>query len=229
MCVYYIPNPGFAPIASGRTYTRSYIPSLYDQIIDSELGSFPRTWRMRWLPLTRLIDSDNLAILKKLSNSGQFVNSRDDHYQFGLERFMKLEELMDNFPPLHGDQYTVGDASFFAWGTSMDYLNRHFPHFLKSQQNYIKKHEIKSLDSLLSLRIRSLFVFYKYYLHGQSPGPSDFMDFAHVSYAPYCDVFVTERNVSNVLNHIKSTRNILKETKILHLNDLLRDITHFSQ
>ena len=165
-----------------------HIPSLYDQVIDAELSSFPKIWRMQWLSLAKLIDQNNSAILRKLSASEDFVNSRDGHHQFGLDRFMKLEELKSNFPPLHGEQYTVEDARFFAWGTAMDYLGRHFPHFLRSQQKYIKKRESESLDSLLSLRVSSFFVFYKYYLHGQSPGFSDFMDFAHVSYAPYCDI-----------------------------------------
>ena len=197
------------------------IPSLYDEVIESEMGNFPRTWRMRWLSLSLLVDENNPRILQTLASKPHFVKSRDEHYQFGLDHFMSLEELKENFPPSHGDEYTVDDANAFAWGNAIDYLRRHFPRFLKSHWRYIHKREFESLASLFSLRIRSLFLFFKYYLHGQSPGASDFLDFAHVSYAPYCSVFITERNACNVLNRIKSNGLMLANTEILHISDFL--------
>ena len=102
----------------------------------------------------------------------------------------------------------VEDANAFAWGTAMDYLGRHFPRFLRAHWDYIRDRGFDSLDSLLSLRARSLFVFFKYYLHRQAPGRSDFFDFLHVSYAPYCDVFVTERNVCNVLTIVSANSRV---------------------
>lgn len=205
-----------------------YVPCLYDRVIESELKSFPKTWKMRWLPLSLLIDESSPRILKPLANNPDFVKSRDEHYQFGLEHFMSLEQLKENFPPLHGDEYVVDDASCFAWGTAMDYLGQHFPDFLKSNWGFIRKRGFDSLDSLLSLRIRSLFLFFKYYLHGQSPGKSDFLDLAHVLYAPYCSVFVTERNACNVLNRIKSNGLMLCDTENLHVSDFLAKMSRVS-
>jgi len=211
-----------------RLRQQIYIPFLYDQVIESELKSFPKTWRMRWFPLSLLIDESNPRVLQALANNPHFVKSREELYQFGLDHFMSLEQLKENFIPLHGDEYTVEDASYFAWGAMVDYLERHFPNFLKSNRRFIRKRGVDSLDSLLFLRIRFLFLFFKYYLHGQSPRISDFLDLAHVSYAPYCSVFVTERNVCNVLNRIKSNGLMLSDTEILHVSDFLAKMSKAS-
>lgn len=205
-----------------------WIPCLYDQVIESELKSYPNAWRMRWQQLSMVVDEGSPGFLSKLAIDPHFAKSRDEHLQFGLDRFMSLEELKENFPPLHGDECKVDDASAFAWGNAMDYLGRHFPHFLRSHREYIRRGEFESLASLFSLRIRSLFLFFKYYLHGQSPGPSDFLDFAHVSYAPYCSVFVTERNACNVLNRIKNNGLMLADTEILHISDFMEQIAEAS-
>jgi hypothetical protein len=194
----------------------------------NEMASFPNVWRMRWLPLEQIIGGEDLEILQTFADNPQFAASRDDHYQFGLDNFMGLERLKENFPPLHGDEWMVEDANAFAWGTAMDYLGRHFPRFLRAHWDYICDREFDSLDSLLSLRARSLFVFFKYYLHRQAPGKSDFFDFLHVSYAPYCDVFVTERNVCNVLRRIKNEELMLAQTEILHISDLISEMRRAS-
>jgi len=198
-----------------------WIPCLYDQVVESELKSYPDTWKMRWLPVSMLVDESNPNLLSKLASDPGFTKSRDDHYQFGLDHFMSLEQLKENFPSQSGESYTPADADFFAWCNTVDYLGRHFIWFLGPFRDEASRLEV---DSLLSLRIRSLFLFYKYYIHGQSPGKSDFMDFAHVSYAPYCDAFVTERNACNVLNRIKNSRLMLSNTQILHISDFLEEI-----
>lgn len=207
---------------------QAYVPYLNNQVIESELKSFPKIWKMRWLPLSLLADEENPSVLQTLADNPHFIKSRDEHYQFGLDHFMNLEQFKENYLPLYGDECTVDDASPFAWGDGMDYLGRHFPHFLGSHLRFIRKRNFDGLNSLLSLRIRSLFVFFKYYLHGQSPEESDFMDFAHVSYAPYCNVFVTERNVCNVLNHIKSSGLMLSNTEVFHVSDFLAKMSKVS-
>lgn len=201
------------------------IPQLYDQVIEAELESFPLKWKMRWLPLHRLLDKSNPSILQRLANDPNFLGSREQHRQFGRARFMKLEELKENFPPQHGDEYTIDDARSFAWGTTVDYLSRQFPGFRKSKDSYLRKRDLNSLNSLKSIRIRSLYSFFKYYLHGQSPEESDFFDFAIMSYVPYCDVFITEANACNVLNRIKKSGFMLEDVQILHITDFLSEVT----
>jgi hypothetical protein len=199
-----------------------WIPCLHDQVIESELKSYPKPWKMRWLPVSTLVDEDNPDLLNRLASNSLFIDSRDRHLKFGLDHFMDLEQLKENFPPENGEEYTPDDARFFAWCNVVDYLGRHFRDFLGSFENNASNFKA---DRLLSLHIRSLFLFYKYYIHGQSPGTSDFLDFAHVSYAPYCNVFVTERNACNVLRRIKSSGVMLTNTRILHISDFSKEFT----
>jgi hypothetical protein len=201
-----------------------WIPCLYDQVIESELKSYPDTWNMRWLPVSMLVDESNSQLLGKLASDPRFTKSRDDHYYFGLGHFMDLEQFKENFPPQNGVDYTPEDADFFAWCNAGDYLRRHFIEFLKPFRDDASSFKAARL---LSLHIRSLFLFYKYYIHGQSPGKSDFLDFAHVSYAPYCDVYVTERNACNVLKRIKSSGLMLSDTCVLHISDFLEEMVGY--
>lgn len=223
------------PLFSRMRYN-VWIPSLRDLVIESELKNYPKAWTMRWFPVSLLVDESSPNILEKLADDPRFVKSRDDHLQFGYDHFMSLERFKENFPTEYKEhpapeneeeceRYTPDQADSFAWYNTVDYLGRHFVEFLRRFRN--KAGEFK-VDSLLSLRITSLFLFYKYYIHGQSPGKSDFMDFNHVSYAPYCDVFVTERNVCNVLTRIKNSGLMLADTRVLHISDFLEEISEAS-
>lgn len=205
-----------------------HFAAIYDQVIESELASFPRLWRMRWLPLEAVVDYDAANMLEIFASHPLFKASRDEHYEFGLKRFMSLEELKPNFPPLHGPEYTLEDADHFAYATTLDYLSRQFPDFLRENKRYFRKYLSRATFSMLSLRIRSLFLFLKYYVHGQSPGPSDFFDFAQISYAPYCTVFVTERNASNVLRRIKTAGLMLENTDILHVSEFIERMEKYA-
>ena len=197
------------------------IPCLYDQVVEGEVENYPNEWEMRWLPLSILVDETQPNILSKFASDTKFIKSRDEHFQFGREQFMSLKQLKENFPSESDDEYSTDEADFFAWCNTVDYLGRHFPRFLlrfKGSANTL------NIDSLLSLRIRSLFIFYKYYIHDQSPGRTDFLDFAHVSYAPYCHAYVTERNVYNVLMRIKNSGLMLSKTQPIHITKFLRKI-----
>ncbi len=199
-----------------------YIASINDVVIESELQRFPKTWKMKWLPLFFVRDFMGPSFIAELAHNPLFVESREDHRDFGLIKYKSLDDLKNNFPPLHDTQsYTVEDAPNFAWAVAMDYLMRQFPNFLRKNMNYIQKHGYASLDSIWSLRIRGLYIFLKYYLHNQLPNDSDFFDFGQITYAPYCNVFVTERNASNVLRRIKGRNLMLQETDIFHVSDFI--------
>jgi hypothetical protein len=203
-----------------------YVPSFNDQLVEGELESFPNTWEMCWLPLSVLLNENTPSLLQVLSSKPEFINIRDGHVQFGLENYPKVEEFKVNFPPIYADEYTVDDANPYSWAATLDWLSRHFPEFLQAHGKVIKKGDFATLDSILSVRASNLFIFFKYYLQGQSPlrKKSDFFDFLHTRYAPYCDVFVTERDACNVLRRIKHNGLILPKTRILHLSDFLAEM-----
>jgi len=199
------------------------MPTLYDKVIESEINNYPKAYKLQWMPLSMITDEDNSNVMSKFACDSRIIETRDIHLQFGYDSFMNLEKFKENFPPKSEENgYTTDEADYFALCNTVEYLGRHFRNFLARFKN-----DIKSLDTskILSAQIRSLFLFYKYYIHGQSPGKSDFMDFAHISYSPYVNTFVTERNISNVLKHIKSVGHMLKNTEILHVTDFIGDLS----
>jgi hypothetical protein len=198
-----------------------WLPLLLDQVTDLEIENYPSMWRMRWLPSLVFFDKNNSSFLETLANDDRFIKSREEHRQFGHDHFMSLEQFKENYPPGNGESYTPDDVGLFAWGNAMDYLSRHFPAFLRPFLNGTSSFEAELLPTVY---MRSLLLFYKYYIHDQSPIESDFMDFAHVSYAPYCDVYVTEKNVCNVLRHIKKSGAALSNTRIVHITDFLKEL-----
>ncbi len=198
-----------------------WIPLLHDEVTELEIESYPNEWKMRWLPSFVFFDKNNSSFLNTLANDNRFIKKREEHLQFGRDHFMNLEQYKEYFPPGNGEYYTPDDVELFALRNITEYLGRHFNAFLRS---FSKDFSIFKAELLPSLYIRSLFLFYKYYIHDQSPIDSDFMDMAHVTYAPYCDVYVTEKNASNVLRRIKKSGAALSNTRIVHITDFLKEL-----
>jgi hypothetical protein len=199
------------------------IALLYDQLLDLELSSYPSPPKMRWMPMSVITDGEQPAVLSRFAGDGLFSGARDEHLQFGYTEFMTLESLKENYPPDEEGCYTVAQAREFAWFNTVDFLSREFRGFLRPFE-----HNASDLDTskIPSVHMRSLFLFYKYYIHGKVPERSDFMDFASVSYAPYVDVYVTERDAMNVLRHIQSTGLMPSDTELLHVTDFIGGLSH---
>lgn len=173
-----------------------WIAQLYDSLFDEELANYPKKSEIRWMPMSSLTGEQEglIGVMTRLSNNPLFIKSRSQHLSFGESRFMSLEEFKRNFPKSDNGEYTTTQARTFALCNGLSYFLRHEIKIIKriGPRNFIP-------EGISSQFIRSLYLFYKYYIHGQSPSKSDFLDFAHVSYAPYFDFFVAEKNASNVL------------------------------
>ncbi|MCB9154622.1 MAG: hypothetical protein H6649_11305 [Caldilineae bacterium] len=197
-----------------------WVPTLYDQVLEQEVNNYPAGCHVQWMPLTLLIDENQRNVMSKFAHDKTLIETRDDFLKFGYDSFMNLELFKENFPPEDNNGgYSTFQAQEFAWQNVYEYLGRHFPWFLS---RYWDKTGNLDTQYFPSVQIRALFLFYKYYIHGQSPERSDFFDFAHVSYSPYVDVFVTERNASNVLRHLKSRGHMLEDTEIVHVTEFIK-------
>ena len=60
-----------------------WTPCLYDQVVESELGSYPNIWTMRWLPVSVFVDESNPNLISTLASNPLFAGSRNDHLRFG--------------------------------------------------------------------------------------------------------------------------------------------------
>lgn len=199
-----------------------WIPLFYEDLFEYELMCYPYTPTMRWMTITRLVENDGGSInfLQKIITYSEFIDSRNDHLQFGMSKFMSLEEFKKNFPPSENSTYSPDQAYLFSRCNALSY-------FLSNEPHVLKKIGVRDFvpEGVPSQFARSLFLFYKFYIHGQTPITSDFMDFAHISYAPYFHVYVTEKNVSNVLNHIKANKRNLNELSVINLTQFMELIT----
>lgn len=201
---------------------RIYIPLLYDELSDLEMYSYPNEAELLWIPITSFAQPDGLIFLSTISKSPPFIKKRQEYLDFGNDRFMKLEELKKNFPFADGNgKYPVEHADRFARATTLDFLVRYFPEYLLPYKNNLEAFDTSILKSIY---VRSLFLYFKYYVHGQSPIKSDFMDFAHVSYSPYFDAYVTERNVLNVLSHMQKTGVRLQNCEFIHIRSFVEKV-----
>lgn len=195
-----------------------WIPLLYDQLQELELSSYPTAPAMRWMPIAMICDETQTEVLGKLVADRRFTNTRDEHLQFGYTEFMGLERFKENYPPDEEGHYSPAQAQDFSRLNALDFFERRLPDFLRRF-----KPDTSSLDTsrIWSVQMRSLLLFYKYYIHHQSPQQSDFLDFAAASYVPYVDVYVTERNVLNALRHIQSSSLMLSNTELIHVADFV--------
>jgi|GEM_PF-2930306 len=198
-----------------------WIALLYDQLLDLELSTFPSPPTMRWMPMSMISDEQQPNVMSKFANDRCFISKRAEHLQFGYSEFMSLERFKDNYPPDEHGRYSPAQAQEFAWCNAVDFFGRYFRGFLRRFQR-----DASALDTskIPSVQMRSLFLFYKYYIYYQVPQRSDFLDFAAVSYAPYVDIYVTERNVMNALRHIKSNGLMLSDTKVIHVTEFIHGL-----
>jgi hypothetical protein len=204
--------------------TNIWIPLLYDEVFRLELDNYPTKIRILWMPLSLITDEVNPEVLTKFAHDPRFASKRDEYLKFGDTEFMDLERFKDNFSPSENGTYTTEQAQFFAWCNTVDFLGCQFRDFLLPF-----KDDASSLDTskLASIYMRGLFLFYKYYIHGHSPTRSDFMDFAHISYAPYVNYYVTERNVANVLKHIHSSGNMISNTEPILVSEFISNMKRY--
>ncbi len=209
------------------TAPRIYIPLLYDELSDLEMSNYPNEVELLWSPITNFGDSVSVLFISTLSKDPRFVSKRQEYYDFEHNNFKNFENLKKNFPLEDNDgKYAVENAELFAWATSLDFLLRYFPNRLLPFKGNLESFDTSKLKSL---HLRGLFLYFKYYVHEQSPTKNDFMDYAHVSYLPYVDTFVTERNVLNVLSHIKSNGSTLFNCELIHIQSFVKDVESYKK
>lgn len=203
---------------------RIFIPLLYDELLDLEMSNYPNEVELLWNPITNFSENAEIIFVSTISKDPHFIHKRQEFLEFGYKKFMNLEALKSNFPleDING-KFSEDNAETFAWANTLNYLLRYFPEYLLPFKGNLGAFDTPKLKSIY---IRSLFLYFKYYVHGQSPNKSDFMDFAHLSYLPYVGAYVTERNVLNVLSHMKASGNGLPECDLIHVREFVEMVKH---
>jgi len=168
------------------------------------------------------LDNLNSQISKHELETKQFPKmaaQREQHKEDSKKMKRMLIKRKNNFPVSKSGKYTKKQAIKFT--------------SIMIQQQLVQFYKVKELipeetkENFKTVWMRSLVVFYKYYLDKRSiKKDSDFGDLFHVGYFPYCNVVVTEADLSNTLNKIKKNDDIFKNTTIYSYSDF-KNIINF--
>lgn len=195
-----------------------------DQLLELEVNSHPsymtRPVSIGSFSSFRSGGDNPEAGLAKLLGASKIKAERDEMSRYANQMSDLLRDRKTNFPPNKDGTYGSNQAELFAEGVIALQLADRAPNFMLRYENCVSKLQTKVLQSLW---LAPLVSFYKYYLSDRAPKPSDLPDLAHLIYAPYCSVYVTERDICSILGQIKRRIDILEYTSIENI-DWLRTL-----
>jgi len=195
----------------------------WDVVLKEEVKAHPqcRTDSLLLYPFNQLLleKNGNHTILSWFT-SDNLTRARKDQLTGAQQMQARHSALKNNFPPSKSGKYIREQAPEFADYIIMQWLADTHPDFLASFKDRVQH---LRTECFLSVRIHPLVIFYKYYLQGREPDQlSDFGDLYHLSYLPYCNLVIIERDLCNVLNQIKQDHNVLDSTVVRNI-DFFKD------
>ena len=129
----------------------------------------------------------------------------------------RLALLKSNFPPAANGKYTKDQAPLFAFALTIQWLSARHRGFLQQHAADVTQFR----DTVFkSVRVYAYLMYYKYYLGGRTPEPSDFGDLSHLYALPYCPIVVVERDMANVLRQIQRHDDVLASTEVQDIDFL---------
>lgn len=187
-------------------------------ILDEEVKSYPhrRTNTLVLYPLNALFGKEDFA---QFLSSPKLIEARKQQRMSAKQMRLRFESLKPNFPASESGRYTWEQAEEFTWMITVQWLADTHPFFL---QRFKQKASDFNAEVFLSVQLFGYAIFYKYYLHSKQPELSDFGDMFHLCTIPYCKLAILERDMSNVLNHIKSHHKVLDGVVVRNV-DFFRD------
>lgn len=191
-----------------------------DIILEEEVRSYPytRTDTLVLYYLNALFGKQDFA---EFLSSLELAEARKQQRLAAKQMRQQFDTLKPNFPPSEFGEYIWEQAEEFAWINTVQWLAD--THLLFLQRFKDKASDLKA-EVFLSVQLFGYAIFYKYYLHGKQAELTDFGDMFHLFAIPYCKLAILERDMCNVLNHIKSHHSVLDGVVVKNV-DFFRDWT----
>ena len=179
-----------------------------DEILEQEVNFYPKVRKTNIVGgyLNEFFMTDRL---EEFLSSGDLAAARVSQRETSFQMPSRLEELKQNFPPRYDGTYDEDQADEFVFKYTLQQLS---PLYLSFLSKFRENASELNIQPFLSLAITGYVIFYKYCIHGKNPIPSDFGDLFHLFVIPYCELALLERDLCNVLNHIKKNHTILDNT-----------------
>lgn len=190
------------------------ITKTHEDILDQEIKSFPEIIAPDIIGgyanenfgtniLQKNLSAEKLSLVREQQRASSHLMKKN------------LEELMSNFPPKDDGKYYEDQADDFVWAYVLQLLAETHPEFIKQFRDNASAF---TFDPFRYLSLRAYVIFYKHCIHRKKAVPSDFGDLFHLNTIPYCDAVVIERDLCNVLNHIKKNHSILSNIIIKNID-----------
>lgn len=204
------------PLNDLLTAAPSAIVKNHQIILDEEVKAHPgkRTETLLQYPLNALFGTNELS---NYLSSAELTEARGEQKQNSQVWMQRLIALQSNFPPDKNGKYTRAQAPFFAWTMTIQELQAEYLSFLQQFQEDVSQFND---ESFLSVQIKAYAIFYKYYLTGREPQPTDFGDMFHLHAMPYCKLVVVERNMCEILNQVKRNSHVLNGVVVKNIRFL---------
>lgn len=193
------------------------VPAAYvkpsDIVLEEEVNAHPqrRTDTLFFYPAQHI---------RRLLSKTEMKDARKEQRRLASQLPSRHDLLKSNFPSPRGEKYTPSEAEEFANAQVMEQLARSHFHFMTQFRDGLESFHG---EVFLSIRVVSFVVFYKYYLGRRVPDDrSDLADLGNLPVVPYCELFVTERDLCQVLRQIKDHHDVLDSTDIENLDFLER-------
>ena len=189
-----------------------------DTLLDEEVAAHPgtRTASLLLHPFNQLLlEKNGRETLVGLFGANNLAKARREQLRDARQMLSIHRKLKPNFPPSKSGEYTIQQADEFASGIVRQWLADTHYEFLASFKDRVQK---LHTEVFRSVRLFALVNFYKYYLGRREPAKlPDFGDEFHLSYIPYCELAIMERDLCEVLGQIKRHQDVLDSTMVRNL------------
>ncbi|MBX7045194.1 MAG: hypothetical protein K1X86_05075 [Ignavibacteria bacterium] len=196
----------------------------FDIITQYEVDSYPQYFKENLTSFvfnSLLLEADALDKISSIFSKEEIKNVREEQKINSQNMFERLVLLKNNFPTNKMGAYDLTQLETFEFCLTVQWLTKNHLKFLEKFKNDVTLFNYKIFKGI---RIYSIFLFYKYYIGKRLPkNSSDFGDFSHIQYFPYCKIVITEKDNWSILNEIKKHSDILDSVQI-HNIDYLKNI-----
>jgi hypothetical protein len=187
----------------------------FEAVIEEEVKSYPKMGTDALLLWPTNSDFGKETVTSWLI-SEKIEEARRKQILYAKKMKQYLESVKSNFPPSNQVKYNRGQAGIFAWMVTAQWLSGSHPDFMKKLND---KRCLLKAEGFPSIQLFAYYVYYKYYLNKRQPKAlSDFGDFFHLFYFPYCRLIIVERNMCSILNKIQSHCNALDGVEVSNVD-----------
>jgi hypothetical protein len=180
-----------------------------DKVQDEEVSSYPNK-----ITLPYSLCSDEISERIEIIKAAFIYNFIEKISLYAKSSKEQAKEILanhvrerQNVPPDENGKYSDFQFWLFIESNILSFLLQKYPDFIKEKK--VKKEKIIE-SAFSSYNISTAAVFYEYYLQNKKPKLSDIGDYWHLSYLPYLQFAVLDKERFALINRFRSDDRVKK-------------------